>query len=390
MTAQLYTQCRGCGEIFSLTTEALTCAYGRVRCSVCGTVFNALDTLTDHPSEGDLPLHDIDNAPPLLQHPEDPDDTVVPASGHADERAGADTVTPVAANESVIPAALPEETTKAGAFAGEHWRSHDEPEEQPEYIKTGENLESRETLDEAETSEDFPHPDSDDSAVAAYWPCSSEHDAAHGLRPAAGSALDQTHTETAGTGDLFEPLTEPAHDLSPPALAGAEETRRSNWNRWWGLAAVLMLAGLLWQAATGLREGRIALPDSTWANSLCDALDCPGQAAAVLDLSRIATVSSSIRPHPGRDDSLIVSTTFMNTAKHPMPFPALQVTLADLDGKPVALRRFLPHEYLPENLRQAQMLPQTLIPVTLEILKPEGQANAFQIEFSQPGGATEP
>lgn len=64
----MFTQCRGCGEVFVVQTEHLVHAHGKVRCNVCGTVFDALQTLSQTaPSEGeDLMLHDCDNAPPLL------------------------------------------------------------------------------------------------------------------------------------------------------------------------------------------------------------------------------------------------------------------------------------------------------------------------------------
>lgn len=64
----LFTQCRGCGEVFIIDAEHLTLARGQVRCHVCGTVFDALQTLTsEQPMDGDdLLLHDVGHAPPLL------------------------------------------------------------------------------------------------------------------------------------------------------------------------------------------------------------------------------------------------------------------------------------------------------------------------------------
>ena len=60
----LYTQCRGCGEVFIIDAEHLTLAKGQVRCHVCGTVFDALQTLTaEQPLDGeDLLLHDDDHS----------------------------------------------------------------------------------------------------------------------------------------------------------------------------------------------------------------------------------------------------------------------------------------------------------------------------------------
>ena len=64
----MYTQCRGCGEVFVIEVDHLTHARGQVRCNMCGTVFDGLETLSAaKPHEDDdLILHDFDNAPPLL------------------------------------------------------------------------------------------------------------------------------------------------------------------------------------------------------------------------------------------------------------------------------------------------------------------------------------
>lgn len=64
----MFTQCRGCGEIFVIQAEHLVHAHGKVRCNVCGTVFDALQTLSQSApiEDEDLILHDCENAPPLL------------------------------------------------------------------------------------------------------------------------------------------------------------------------------------------------------------------------------------------------------------------------------------------------------------------------------------
>ena len=409
MTARLYTQCRGCGEVFPLSTEALTCAYGRVRCSVCGTVFNALDTLTDRLIEGDLPLHDTDNAPPLLQHPDEPDepddithDITAETNAHLtrdpsdinlventhnrqrvielphDNAAGAATEHPHA------PVATPEEALSHASDAS--METGAEPARQDHLARDA----IHDDFSLPDTPENGPdnNPDADPAqAGLTYAP--AEMPTGYGLSHPHSASHDAAAPQT--TADLFEPLAEsdnPSMDGLHPDFGHSATRPTQHWSRLWSLGTLALVLVLLWQLGLGIQKGAIVLPEATWANTLCEKLHCPSQTAKPLALDRIASISSSIRPHPGREDALIISTTFMNTAKQPMPFPALQVTLSDLDGKTVAMRRFLPEEYLPENLRNGPMLPQTLIPVTLEILKPEGQANAFQIDFSQPGGAS--
>ena len=54
--------------MFVIDVDHLTHARGQVRCNLCGTVFDGLETLSaEKPHEDeDLLLHDFDNAPPLL------------------------------------------------------------------------------------------------------------------------------------------------------------------------------------------------------------------------------------------------------------------------------------------------------------------------------------
>jgi len=317
VTTPLYTQCRGCGEIFAINTETLTCAYGRVRCCVCGTVFNALDTLSDRLGDGDLPLHDTENAPPLLQHPEEAEPAQPPH-----------TAAPALASE-----------TRCDAIA---------------------------TPDNSAQSQHSPVTNEELLSSIASAPAATQ--------PATTSAVASDTDEDEAL-PVFETITKPAPSGS--------------WSTAWTLATLVLLGAFFWQTTEGIRHGIITLPDAPWSHWLCDKLECSAEQATPVALDHIASISSNIRPHPGREDALVVSTTFMNTAKKAMPFPALQVTLSDLNGKTVAMRRFLPREYLPANLQNGQMLPQTLIPVSLEILRPNAQANAFQIDFSQPGGASE-
>ena len=44
----MFTQCRGCGEIFRVAVDDLVTASAMVRCSSCGAVFNSLDTLSEY------------------------------------------------------------------------------------------------------------------------------------------------------------------------------------------------------------------------------------------------------------------------------------------------------------------------------------------------------
>ncbi len=273
----MFTQCRGCGEIFNIGVDELAMAKAMVRCNVCGTVFNALQTLSDQPPQEhqDLILHESDQAPPLLT------------------------------------------------------RSLDFQEGQP---------------------------------VPVFALSASAHEP---LFP-----------------DMEEDLKASAMDLDASA-AHAEHPNRRTGSLLWLIASGLMLGLLSWQTTSAIRSGAIQLTDDGWAGRLCQQFNCPTEQPRV-DLSSMTLVSRNIRPHPGRDNALIISASMINANPEQNKFPALEVILSDLNGQIVAMRRFLPDEYLQSEIEQAGFLANTLIPITLELHSPDQSAVAFEIDFVQP------
>ncbi|MCX7544532.1 zinc-ribbon and DUF3426 domain-containing protein [Marinicella gelatinilytica] len=286
----LYTQCRGCGEVFIIDAEHLTLARGQVRCHVCGTVFDALATLTSEQplDDEDLLLHDSGHAPPLLTR-----------SFHVDETAAEDA----------------DETFLVDDVVATEFQHLDDDEltddDTPDFLG----------VEEKPLKADLPYQDAED-----------------------------TH-----------------------------ETGR----KWWGLMSVVMVAGILWQAQQALADGRLRLPDSQWADRVCDALSC-AQQNRPLDLTNISLVSRNIRSHPGRDNALIISASMIKTHSEDQRFPALSISLSDLNGQVIAMRRFKASEYLTADILQAGFINNTLVPITLEIQNPGENAVAFEIGFSQP------
>jgi len=290
----LYTQCRGCGEVFIIDAEHLTLARGQVRCHVCGTVFDALQTLTsEQPIDGDdLLLHDDGHAPPLLTR----------------------------------------------SFQS----------------------------------------DSDDTD----------------LEEQADDAMDD---DSLGLLDDYDNLSEDGElDDDTPDFLDAEEdplkadlpyqdsvNNHQSGGKWWIAMSVVMVVVLFWQAQQALADGRLRLPDSQWADRICDRLTCAEQNRP-LDLSNVSLVSRNIRSHPGRDNALIISASMIKTHSEDVRFPALSIRLSDLDGQVVAMRRFQADEYLTADILKAGFINNTLVPITLEIQNPGEHAVAFEIGFSQP------
>ncbi len=266
----MFTQCRGCGEIFQLIVDDLVTASAMVRCSSCGTVFNALDTLSDYkPQQStDLILHENDNPPPLLTH-EFKESIVKPAPTNSD-------------------ASLQEKYEKI-----------------------------------------------DDGVI---------------------------------------------YNVKPDFVAD-EIVKTKKSSLLWVLFSFLLIALFLWQASIAINNGTLKLTDGAFKERICSAIDCYTETKQS-NLNQIALVSRSIRLHPGRDNALKITIGMMNSGDEVQIFPALEVKMSNLNGEIVAMRRFLPSEYLNQESIDAGMLPNTLVPIQLDLQSPGKSAVTFEVGFS--------
>ncbi|HHL31935.1 MAG TPA: DUF3426 domain-containing protein [Oceanospirillales bacterium] len=276
----MFTQCRGCGEIFQLTVDDLVTASAMVRCSSCGTVFNSLDTLSEYrPQESaNLILHENDNPPPLLTH-------------------------------EFKPSILTKNVVKTSKTA----------------LKT-------------EASDDT------------------------------GDDLD---------GSIFS--------VEPDFAAESPKQHSKKPTFMWIILTVLMLVGLLWQGSMALKRGSLQLPEGQLKQQICAKIDCY-EGVKQASLNKIALVSRNIRQHPGRDNALIITVGIINSDEKVQNFPALQVKMSNLNGDIVAMRRFLPSEYIDADTIDMGMVPNTLIPITLELQSPGQNAVTFEVGFSPTHG----
>jgi len=269
----MFTQCRGCGEIFQVIVDDLVAASAMVRCSSCGAVFSSLDTLSDYkPQESiDLILHENDNPPPLLTH-------------------------------------------------------------------------------------EFKQ-----------------------------SIVEQSSHKVADIGSQFEKLDDGVVFNVKPDFVADEINSSKKPSLLWVFFTLLLIALLLWQANLAIINGSLILPDGKFNQLICEKINCYSKTEQS-NLDKIALVSRSIRQHPGRDNALIISTSIINSDNKIQLFPALQVKLSNLNGEIVAMRRFLPREYIDAETIKTGMLPNTLIPITLELQSPGNSAVTFEVSFSSTYG----
>jgi len=301
----LFTQCRGCGEVFILQVEHITLARGRVRCNLCGTVFDALETLSaEKPYEDeDLLLHDNSHAPPLLTN---------------------------------------------------------------SFVREEHHL----TEDDNQLYESKMHSSATDhNVIDDYWSLDN-------------GAEDEQNEQT----DYDSPptfITPEEKSFKADLPYTANETDKKAGQKLWTFLNIVLLASLLWQGQLALAAGRLQLPDSQWAETVCRYAGC-AELDKPVDLESVSLVSRNIRSHPGRDHALIISASMIKTQSDDRRFPALQISLSDLNGQVIAMRRFLAAEYLPNDIVKAGFVSNTLVPITLEIENPGELAVAFEIGFSQP------
>ncbi len=150
--------------------------------------------------------------------------------------------------------------------------------------------------------------------------------------------------------------------------------------RWAWLAAPALLLLLLLQFAVADRA-RLAA-DRDWrprVEVLCALLRCsvpPWREPAALRIT-----SRDLSPHPTLPGVLVVSATFRNDAAFAQPWPQLQLSLQDLDGESLGLRRFAPREYLGAAPVTALLGAGQSASLRVEILDPGKRAVAFGFEF---------
>lgn len=189
----------------------------------------------------------------------------------------------------------------------------------------------------------------------------------------------------------LQPALFPAHPVAAPGKAPAflgpaprSTGRRRGQGLWWAGTATLALL-LLAQVLYAERDRLLAIPTyRAWAESACLALGCtlPGSSRAI---DGLALVSRDIRRHPTVDGALLISATLANRAGRDRPYPVLELTLSDLDGRIMAMRRFRPVDYLSDPRRSLSGMPAaTTLPLEFEVVDPGPSAVAFEFRFLPP------
>jgi hypothetical protein len=165
------------------------------------------------------------------------------------------------------------------------------------------------------------------------------------------------------------------------ARTGADGDDEHRPRVWPSIAAILALGALL--ALQLLLADRARLATSAgWRpllETLCGALGCtlpPWREPAAFTL-----LQRDVRQHPTVDGALRVSASFRNDARWPQPWPTLELTLSDVNGRAAGERRFEAREYLGGTPEQTLLASGETATVAMDILEPAAHIVAYDFRF---------
>ena len=154
----------------------------------------------------------------------------------------------------------------------------------------------------------------------------------------------------------------------------------------WGVGTLLLTATLLIEYAWFNRDRLNQVPQlRPWSEKICQQIDCKD--ISMRDPAKIELISRNVYSHPNEKGALMVNVTMKNNAEFAQPFPVMQIHFSDVRGGSVAARRFLPDEYLPEELLSDTsdlpllLEPDTNMTFTMEIQDPGKQAMTYEFDF---------
>ena len=368
----MYSRCTHCHTACAVPAETLVHNRGEQRCAACGSNFDALLNLTRTPPDD---LHPAAPAAAPIDPAANPgqaaltlefsatdagaaqtaglgDDTLADADSdkNADPPAaegdpgGMLQMSPQTAVDLPLPAAEDDDEINAMARSdAAAMVASDDAETNPEPLPF--ELESRASS-----------PDWFDPALEPPQP--EDGDADEPSHPYADAAVPRF-------------VSDPTRAL--PAVAGER--------RWPRRLLVAVLAVLLLvQCVVAERDTLAAHAQSRpWLEYACAGLGC--SLPAWHDPAAMDILTRDVRPHPSVPSALLISASFRNEARWAQAWPGLQLTLSDLDGQPIAQRRFLPAEYLGLGAPAQLIQPDQTASITLEVRDPGKQAVAFEFEF---------
>lgn len=343
MAGQYKTRCPHCGAQFKISDEHLGQAQGAVRCGSCLQIFQA----TDHLLDGDAAPAEPSATPPHWQYALD---MAPEAERQAPASAGGDDPADLELSESFLSLDQDDRDHDTGLDDG------------PDALGGNADESWAEALLE----------DLEDQAEPVSTP----------TRPAAAPTAERRPTHHDETFDFLSAIPprralDEADNEPPRSRFGAGLGKALKWLPLVALALLTLAGQYAWFHFDTLARSPQWRPLYAQA---CGVIGC--QLPLQSDLRYLRGANLVVRSHPRYDNALVVDALLFNEGRWPQPFPVLELTFSDLDGQPVASRRFQPVEYLPDELGGLNQLPvQTPVHVALEIVDPGSRAVSYHLRL---------
>jgi len=191
------------------------------------------------------------------------------------------------------------------------------------------------------------------------------------LRPMPGIAAEE-HSEDAPASAVTHATPDFARPRAPRRVS-----RNLRWIAGCALLALLLVAQLVWANRASLGADATLRPVLA---RFCAAFSCT--LPPLKDISKLTLLSRDIRPHPSVAGALIISATIRNDADFTQPYPVIRISLSDLDGNAIAMRRFRPSDYVSDpKTRAAGLPPDGTVAAVFEVEDPGKNAVAFEFGF---------
>ena len=342
----MYTRCPHCQTYFKITTEQLKKAGGKVRCGQCAKVFNSLGNLLE-----ELPVALSDRNKVTPQQTAAPRPPLVAPLPPA--RA--------AAMQPAKPAAPKPPAPKPAAPIIPP-RPAPEPKPKP-----------KPALKPAPKVAVKPAATDDELVFNADEPMASTS-AGDGRDTLQLNDDDKVDNVPGGSYSSMRELVlypGPRIETSPPIFG----------NPFWNTGVAVLLTIFVLQYGYFMRDDLARYPElRPWVQKLCDIAHCDIPMQQNVDLIKLTHRDITI--HPRVKGALLINAVFVNNASFTQPFPLMQITLSDMNGRVIAKRRFQPTEYLDAdvNIRRG-MSSNNPVQIVLEIADPGKDAVNFEFNF---------
>jgi predicted Zn finger-like uncharacterized protein len=146
----------------------------------------------------------------------------------------------------------------------------------------------------------------------------------------------------------------------------------------WSLASLVLFALVSAQLAYLYRIELAEHPTfRPLIESYCEWLECEIEPAHHVNRIEFET---SIAPHPKFANALRLRADLVNRAERTQPYPLMEVTLTDSEGRPLSRRRFEPRDYLGANTGDT-MIPNVAAHALLDVTNPDNRAVGYEIRL---------